>query len=274
MAIKTEIKALPASLLTVDPEVQRQLDPRRVSKIAADWDDLMVGVLTVSHRVRPVLLAGHEQTDPDSYVVLDGQTRLEAFRAVAGTPATTGTLICEVYEGLSRAEEADIFLKHNDRKAVHTRDAFRLAYTAGQDWAVQITEVLAANGYASRGVDLGRPMRQFDSISAAKKIYDAGGAEALRKTFTTTSNAWGSKSREAASAPVLYGVGMLHARHPELVSKQLHGFVTKLSRMLPGQVIAEIMTDRRRYRQSTQTAAYNWAVALYNRGRAPGNQIT
>lgn len=272
MTIKTEVRKLPASLLTVDPEVQRQVNPTRVKSIADDWNDLMVGVLTVSHRTPTTGLFAGLDTPGDTYVVLDGQTRLEAFRVVCG-PNTNSELLCEVYEGLTKAEEAEIFLKHNNRRAVHSRDTFRIAYVAGQEWAVEITKVLSDNGWAARGVDVGRPLRQFGAISAVKKVYDLGGAEALRKTFTTITNAWGSKTRDGVNAPALYGIGMLHARHPELTSKELHGFVTKLKKVLPGQFVAEVVADKRRYRQSVQTASYNYTVALYNRGRREDNQI-
>lgn len=273
MPIKTEVRKLKASQLTVDPDVQRQPKPARVKAIAEDWDDLMVGVLTVSHRTRYSAGGIAVYDRPDTYVVLDGQTRLEAFRQVAGTPDTNGELLCEVYEGLTKAEEALIFLKHNNRRAVHARDTFRIAYVAGQEWAREITDVLAANGWAARGVDTGRPMRQFGAVSAAKKIYDLGGRDALVKTFTTITNAWGSKNRDAVSAPSLYGLGMLHARHPELTSKQLHGFVIKLGKVTPLNFIAEVTADKRRYRQSVQTAAYNYVIALYNRGREDSNKI-
>lgn len=273
MPIKTEVRKLKASQLTVDPDVQRQPQPARVKAIAEDWDDLMVGVLTVSHRTRYSAGGIAVYDRPEEYVVLDGQTRLEAFRLVAGDPETNGELLCEVYEGLTKTEEALIFLKHNNRRSVHASDTFRIAHTAGQDWAVQITDVLAANGWAARGVDAGRPMRQFSAVSAAKKIYDLGGRDALVKTFTTITNAWGSKNRDAVNAATLYGLGMLHSRHPELTSKQLHGFVTKLGKTTPLNFTAEVTADKRRYRQSVQTAAYNYVIALYNRGREDSNKI-
>ena len=268
MPIETEIRELPARLLTIDPEVQRIPQPLRVRAIADNWDSLAVGVLTVSYRRNSFIGEG----SPDEYVVLDGQTRLEAFRAVCGEE-TTATLRAEVYTGLTRAEEAEIFLKHNDRRAVHARDAFRIAYVAGQEWAVEITKILADHGYAARGVDLGQPMRQFGPVSAAKKVYETGGAQALRKTFTTITNAWGSKNRDAVNAQTVYGLGMLHARHPELTSKQLHGFVAKLGKTTPLTFVAEVTADKRRYRQSVQTASYNYVIGLYNRGRHDSHKI-
>lgn len=274
MAIKTEITELPAALLTVDPRVQRSLDMKRVKKIADRWDDLMVGVITVSARRsgRTVLDPVAGDYSDTSYVVLDGQTRLAAFREVCGQN-TQAKITCQVHHGLTEAEEARVFLDHNDRKSVYSADRFRIAVVAGETWATEITEVLAANGWAGRGVDVGKPMRQFGPVVAVERIYDLGGRDAVVKTFQTITNAWGSKDRDAVCAQTLYGLGMLHARHPDLTSKQLHGFVTKLSKIAPGKMIGEITADKRRYSQSVQVASYAWVIELYNRSRAAANKI-
>jgi hypothetical protein len=122
-----EVRELPANVLTVDPRVQRVLDPRRVQRLAEHWNELMVGVLTVSHRTDPL--------DPtaESYVVLDGQTRLGAFRhpLVCG-PTTSAPVLCQVYEGLQLPEEAAMFLQHNDRKSVRPIDNYRLSLVAAR----------------------------------------------------------------------------------------------------------------------------------------------
>ncbi len=275
MTIKSEIREIPANLLSVDPRVQRQLDPRRVVKLAGEWDDLMVGVLTVSHRDsgRSFPALGADAETVHEYVVLDGQTWLAAFRQVCGQD-TVLSMAAEVYEGLTVAEEAAMFIHHNDRKVVLVRDKFRLAVTAGEPWAVEINEILLSFGWAARGIDAGRPMHQFDSVSAAERIHRAGGPEALRKTFQTITNAWGSKQRAAVNAQTLHGIGLLHARHPELDSKQISALVHKLSKVPPGTMAGEITADRRRYNQSTTVASYNWILALYNRGRGEAHRLS
>jgi len=269
--IKTSTQEIPASRLTTDPRVQRRLDPRRVAQLAAAWDDIMVGIITVSHRIPTALFLGTSLPEP--FVVLDGQTRLAAFREVCGQ-RTDLPLLAQVHTGLTLAEEAEIFLKHNDRKAVIASDVFRIAVVAREPWALEITEVLAEFNWTARGVAVdGRTMRQFGGIVAAQKIHAAGGREALKKTFVTIENAWGSRSRDAVCAHTLYGIGMLHARHPHLTSKQLHGFVSKLSKVTPGTFVGDVTSDRRRYSTSLQVAAYGYAVSLYNRGREESNRI-
>jgi hypothetical protein len=274
--IKTETRELPASILTIDPRVQRKLDQRRVDKLAAEWDDLMVGIITVSHRAGLTgpfanLSGGTEPVE--EYVVLDGQTRLAAFRQVCGQD-TDMLILAQVHIGLTLEEEAEIFLKHNNRKAVSSTDRFRIAVVAGEPWALDITEILAEHNWTARGVTVdGKPMRQFSGVVAAEKIYRQGGYKALKNTFVTIENAWGSRG-EAVCTHTLYGLGLLHARHPELVSKQLHGLVTKLSKVPVGTFIGEITSDRRRYNQSLQTAAYDYVIELYNKGRSEDNRLS
>jgi hypothetical protein len=272
--IKTETRELPASILTIDPRVQRKLDQRRVDKLAAEWDDLMVGILTVSRRTSAV--PGdpfHDNDAPDEFVVLDGQTRLAAFRQVCGQD-TDMLILAQVHIGLTLEEEAEIFLKHNNRKAVSSTDRFRIAVVAGEPWALDITEILAEHNWTARGVTVdGKPMRQFSGVMAAEKIYRQGGYKALKNTFVTIENAWGSRG-EAVCTHTLYGLGLLHARHPELTSKQLHGLVTKLSKVSVGTFIGEITSDRRRYNQSLQSAAYSYVIELYNKGRSGNNRLS
>jgi hypothetical protein len=273
MPIKTETREIPANLLTVDPRVQRALDPRRVKRIADEWDDLMVGVLTVSHRV-PYTLPGTEGRSPEEFVVLDGQTRLAAFRQVCGE-TTSLPMAAQVHTGLTIEEEALIFLKHNNRKAVLLTDRFRLAVVAGQTWAVEIAEVLAKHNWTAHGAVVGDApaRRQFSAVRAAEVVHKAGGKDALDKTLTTIENAWGSKRREAVCAQTLYGIGMLHARHPELTRDQVHSLVIKLAKIPPGTFTGQITQDARRYNQSHRVTAQAYVLEIFNKGRTASGRL-
>lgn len=275
MSIKTEQREIPANRLTVDARVQRALDPRRVKRIADDWDDLMVGVLTVSHRVPGLTLLGDVDMDAkEEFIVLDGQTRLAAFRQVCGE-ATALPMAAQIHTGLTLEEEALIFLKHNNRKAVLLTDRFRLAVVAGQTWAVEIAEVLAKHNWTAHGavVDGARARRQFSAVRAAEVIHKAGGPAALDKTLTTIENAWGSKRREAVCAQTLYGIGMLHAKHPDLTRDQIHSLVIKLAKIPPGTFVGQITQDARRYNQSHRVTAQAYVLEIFNKGRTASGRL-
>lgn len=270
-----KIAGVPADKLVIDPKVQRISDPGRIKKLANEWDDHHVGVLTVSHRVYTDLADGASslaRDEAEEFVVLDGQTRLHAYRLVMGE-ATVAPLICQVYEGLTQKEEAAIFLAHNDRKAVHVRDRFRLAVTAGEEWALNIRDMAAHFGWAAQGLNGGSDgLRRYSAISAVEKIYKADDGIALRRAFEVIDNAWPGQ-RDGVSTETVMGLGLLFVRHPDLTSKNVGGLVTKLRRVHPATLIGDVVSDRRRHGTSLSTAAYLHMVGIYNKGREEANKI-
>ncbi len=247
--IKTEVRDIPANELSVDLRVQRVVDPRRVAKLASNWDDLMVGVLTVSHR-KPFIVAGDAK---EELIVLDGQTRLEGLRAVCGS-LTTQTLTCQVHIGLTLKEEAKIFLEHNDRKAVSPLDTFRLSLVAGEQWAEGIRDISARYRWAVAGTGESS-QRKFQAIGSAKRIYNADEGESLDRTFGVISAAWPGDPGTVCGE-TLSGVGGLIAGHGDL---DLRSLVHKLA----------IMDDTYRAHPSMNLskAAYTRTVEIYNSGR-------
>lgn len=241
--------------LSVDPRVQRQLDPARVRKLADDWDSRMIGVLTVSRR------------SDGSTVVLDGQTRLRALEAVVAEAEAEALVTCEVFEGLTFAEEAAMFLKHNDRKAVTPRDLFRLAVAAEEEWALNIRDLAAEHGWYVQGTapESTKGFSVFTAIGAVKKVYELDDGAALRRAFKVISKAWG-RTGGVITSETVYGIGLLYADHPTGIDGP--GLVHKLQKTgLPKYISA--INDRRRTHpgMSIRTAAQQWTIDLYNRGR-------
>src|SRR5215216_1774202 len=77
--------------LKIDLAAQRSLVGSRVRKLTARYDPILIGELLVSKR-------------PDGYYVMDGHHRLAAAQNQNGNAPST--LKCEVFTGLSRADEA------------------------------------------------------------------------------------------------------------------------------------------------------------------------
>lgn len=263
----SQVRELPANTLIVDPRVQRVLDPVRVRKIANTWDDLMVGVLTVSHR-----LPSFDEVTDEQFVVLDGQTRLEAFRAVCGKD-TVAPLRVEVHEGLTLKEEAAIFLRHNDRKGVTPLDRYRIALVAGEEWATDIYDIAEKYEWFARGTDT-RPgyegkIRRFESISAVEKIYRADQGEAvpgtaLLRVFATVGDAWPNETGTITSETI-NGLGMIFSRHPDL---DHHGLTHKLKKIGYYKYVSGIHDTRRgNSGMSVAAAAYAHTLDIYNLGR-------
>lgn len=268
MTLTSEVREVPANLLTIDPRVQRASDPRRVKKLADNWDDLMVGVLTVSHRRGFVIMDGQPVgQEREEFVVLDGQTRLEAFRLVCNDDSLTAApMMCQVFESLTLKEEAQIFLQHNDRRAVTPRDRYRLAVTAGEEWALDIRDIAGRTGWYVQGSEKISPKaRLFSAVSAAEKIYRMDEGRSLRKTFDVIDAAWQSPKGSVCSETI-FGLGLLYARYEEEINGR--SLVQKLAKLGVNKFISGV-ADRRRARpgMSIQRAASDWTVDLYNVGR-------
>lgn len=255
------VETLSAKLLDVDPDVQRRANESRIAKIAADFHEGALGVLVVSARLG---LDPGSNTAFTRYVVLDGQTRLAALRKFTGTEDTTFPLVCQVFHGLTRAEEAEIFLTHNDRAAVRKIDLFRLALVARQAWAIELDEIVSRHGYAAK--DSATPERRFTAISTAQRIIRlADGKNALDRAFELLSRSWGYRVN-AASAEAIDGLGVLFHRHGSEV--EVVKFAAKLaSTDTPQTFKANVMAYRAATGISRTEAAYRYVLKVYNSGR-------
>lgn len=256
-----QVQTLPANLLDVDPGVQRMLNENRVRKLTDNFDESALGVFTVSAR---------DTLDPENneisyrYIVLDGQTRLAALRRFAGTDETTLPVLCQVYYGLSRQQEAETFLTHNDRAAIRAVDKFRLAIVAREQWALDLDKLVTAHGFEiGRGA---RPSHRFTAVAASRRIMALpGGLDALNQTFDLSMRAWGHR-RNSASAEFIDGVGLLYQRHSGSVDTV--PFAAKLAGTdTPQTFKSGVMAQHAALGAQRTEAAYVYVLNLYNKSR-------
>lgn len=260
-----KIKEIPANRLTVDPRVQREANPTRVRRMADNWDDNMVGVLVVSHRQNLDLAPLHAPM-PEQFVVLDGQTRLEAFRLVcASNLVTSAPLLSQVYEGLTLTEEAQIFLQHNDRRAVTPLDRFRIAVTAREEWALDINDMAARKGWFAKGMSTGPNAHRFAAVGALEKLYLLDGGVSLQRVFDVIDAAWQNPAGSLCPETV-GGLGMLFHRYGDKIDTR--SLVLKLAKTGFNRFMSGV-ADRRRVNPGTSVgkAASDWVLDLYNTGR-------
>lgn len=264
MGISKEMMELPASALRIDPRVQRPMDPRRVAKIASEWNDLYVGTITVSHRVAAIPGDVLESGQPEEFVILDGQTRWFALKEVCGQDTTTCTMSAEVYTGLTLQEEAGMFLRLNFRKGVSPLDTFRLALVAGEEWAEGIRDIAAKYRWAVAGTGNGK-QRPFQAIGAARKIQDFDpSGKTLDRVFSVIDAAW-PKDPGTVCGETLHGIGGLYSHHSGLDTT---GFVVKLAKIGFNKYYSSVHdTYRAHPSMSLAQASYLRTVEIYNLNR-------
>jgi len=129
-----QTRELALGSLTVNPNAQRELKKHRVDYLLANLDLNMIGELVVSWR-------------DGKYYVLDGQHRADALRQFLGNGWEIQKIMCRVYQGLSEADEADMFDRLNDSLRVDSFDKFRARVHAKRDVEVAIDKIIRANGF-------------------------------------------------------------------------------------------------------------------------------
>jgi hypothetical protein len=190
---KWNFEEIPVGDLEVDRTIQRSfLDTRKVDRFVANYNPSALGSGTVSRR------------NAVTNIVLDGMHRVEVIRRVTNG---TGTFLVRVFEGLTRQEEAQLFLDLNAGNQPNLLDRFKARIIAGDEVAKQVDDIIHAFGWkfgnnSNDGL--------VACVGAVEKIYRTGvkaefEPDLLQSTFMVVTHAWGMKS-ETTVAPILEAV--------------------------------------------------------------------
>lgn len=178
---------VPIDELLVDPTYQRPLTSfwREVSD---DFNPALVGTLIVSERSN------------GTKSIIDGQTRWEAMRA-RGMPGAP----CLIYEGLSRAQEADLFADlQTRRRGMRTYHRFRAQLVAKQPMQVAIAKVVTGAGFELGVQETPNTLQSIAALERAFKVDKNG--EHLADVLAVIREVWGTENKVAVSAQIMAGL--------------------------------------------------------------------
>lgn len=185
------LRWVPLPNMKVSPMGQRELNPARVDRMAANFDPEQVGVPVLSER-------------SGSFYIIDGQHRVEMLRQVGWGDQS---IQCWVYDNLTEQEEAEMFLKLNDVLTVDAYWKFRIGVEAGREVECDIDRVVRAQGLVvSRDEIPGR----IRCVGTLTKVYDRSDAKTLGRTLRLARDAYGDAGMEAS---VIDGLGLLCQRY-------------------------------------------------------------
>lgn len=223
--VKKNIRYVRPSEVEVSPVAQRELRPAWAATIATNMMRDKIGIPILSHR-------------DDTYYVIDGQHRFEALR-IAGFGEER--VKCEVYEGLTEQEEAELFDGLNDTRRLTTLDRFKVRVTAGRERERDIVRTVKAQGLNIRN---GGGAKGITAVAALGKVYDADGPETLGKALRVIRDAYGDLGMRSE---VIEGVGLVFGRYNgELTEERA---VERLSRRRGG--FGGLMTSAEMIRRMT-----------------------
>jgi len=240
---------VPLGLMRYPTMAQRdRINQGRVNGIAANMDLEQLGTPTVNRRC-------------GLFYVLDGMHRVEGYKAWNGEGWQEQQLQCWAYSDLSETEEAEVFLKLNDRLAIQAFDGFRIGLNAGRS---EETEIAAVVQKAGLTISQSRAEGTIGAVGTLRRVYRREGHAALGRALGIIRDAYGTPGLESQ---VIDGIGLLCGRYNGELDTETA--VTRLGSVSGG--LAGLMN--RAYMTKNQTnAPLNACVAaaavdLINRGK-------
>lgn len=235
---------VPLRLMRVSQVAQRERNQSRVDYLVANFDLEQLGILTVSKR-------------DGFFWIIDGQHRVETLRAIGYGDQQAE---CEVYEGLTEADEAEMFLRRNDTLGVTAFSKFKVGVRAGRPEEVAIDAIVAKAGLR---VSQGKAQGSISAVGTLRRVYDRDGGDALYRALTIIRDAYGDPGFQAA---VIDGLGLLVNRYGSALKDSTA--VAKLSTAMGG---VNGLTGRAEQLNTTRSATMSHCVAaaavdLINRG--------
>lgn len=200
---------------------QRDLKAR-ATRIANKFNPDLLGVITVSHR-------------DGIYYVVDGQTRVTACRLKGEK-----TITAMIHEGLTKEEEAQLFVELNrNQKKVTNAEVFQAMVIARDPDTLMIKQVVEDNGYTISGAT------NKYSISCIKTLYnllDKFGGPHLFRTLMVIRETWYGQER-ATNRYFIEGVAHFINTYRSDKNYDDAKFIKQLSKHTPIKLFAEMESD-------------------------------
>lgn len=182
--------------MRVSEKAQRSYDQGITDMIVAAFDADAFGYPVINERDDGILW------------IVDGQHRIAAVASVYGDEIS---IPCEVYHGLTEAEEAELFLQRDNRRAITSFDKFRIGVAAGRKTETEINTILEACGlHIARGPGQHSVM----AVQALRRVYQVGGEVVLARTLAVLRDSYGKAGYQSS---FVHGMGLVFSRYNDKV---------------------------------------------------------
>src|SRR5262245_33002382 len=247
----SKIRPVPIAQMRIPPALvtQRQFRQAHGDRLAANLDLNKLGFPIINHR-------------DGIYWVLDGQHRIYAMRE---NGFNEYDLDCEVYDNLTDAEMADIFLGRDARKPIPLFDKFHVAVTAEHRRERDILRAVESNGQKlSRDTKDGG----ISAVGALGVVYDSAGDVVLGQVIRSI-NVGFHGDPTGFDRSVIEGLGLVFNRYNGRTDEQ------HLSRQLAAlrrgarELLQKAEDTRVRTGNQKKHCIAAVVVDLYNKGMGP-----
>ncbi|MDM2174990.1 hypothetical protein PP404_24445 [Mycobacteroides abscessus] len=228
--------------MKVSPVAQRALNQAWVDRLAAEFNPDVMGMLHVSYR-------------DGWYYVIDGQHRKSAAIQWMGSDQQVQ---CHIYEGLTSADEADLFLRLNSVKAQTPMSKYKVALTAGRPIETDIDRIARSAGLV---IGLSKDLEEIGCVTALVNTYNKSGPGSLAFALRVIRDAYGY---DGFQRDPIAALALIKDRYGDAIEED------KLIMRLNKIGVVELRREARKWRDTTgNPGAQCFAHAMiifYNRG--------
>ena len=228
--------------------------PARLKKLTDQLDLDALGVITVSDR-------GNGE-----YVAIDGQHRIAALLA---NDMGEWQISCNIYKGLSLAQEAALFRRLNDTRKITAWDDYQKALVEEDPEALAIDHIVRQHGLkvATNSSD-----GNITCVTKLRQLYQSKdglpAGENLSEALGIAMEAWGPKST-AVEKSILGGIAFVLRAYPEIDRQALAVTLGKFAGG-PANLLGKARLMKEIRSGSVERLVASVIVGAYNKSRRRG----
>lgn len=235
---------LNTSQLKVDKSYQRDLDMRRVRRIAEHFNPLKVNPAKVSYR-------------DGCYWIFDGQHTTHVLKTRNG--GENLFIECKIYKGLTQEDEAELFARQNEyEKRVEKNSELKALYTAGNVEVIELKKAVEDMGFV---LDFTKIVGTNKIICCAKilKIFRDARIEDFRRFLEIIKYSWHG-TPESLRGEIIGGMWLFYITYKGEFDSDTA--IRKFSAVSP----SEILRDGKALKQMPGDTKYAYQlVNIYNK---------
>lgn len=247
------VQEVPLGKMATSRRCQRDLNQNRVDYLYANFELDDFGHPVVSWR-------------DGFYFIIDGQHRVEALKLWLGKGWEIQKIECRVYQGLTEAEEADMFDRLNDVLQVAAFDKFKVRVAAGRPNEVAIDRIVKQEGLV---ISRDQIPGSVHAVGTLSRIFARADGDVLARSLRIIRDAFGDTGFQAT---IIDGIGHLCQRYNGVLDEK--AAIQKLSDTRGGVngLLGKAVILRKQTGNSQAQCVAAAAVDIINSNRVTGTK--
>ena len=229
--------------MKINPLAQQSLKQSWVDELAKNFNPDVMGMIHVSHR-------------NGFYYIVDGQHRVAA--AIQWLGDSSQQVQCHIYESLTSADEASLFLRINNKRNPTPMSKYRVALEAGDPIERDIDRIARSIGVV---IGTSKELEEISCITVLTNTYKKSGPGSLSFALRVIRDAYGY---DGFTRDIISGLALIKDRYGDAVNEE------KLVMRLKKVGIVELRRKAKDWRETSGNPANqchaHTMIEFYNRG--------